>query len=80
MSMDKMKSRLNRIEGQVRGLQKMYDEKRDCVAIVQQILAVRQALGSVGKDMLTNEAVCCSREPNRNEDFDKILKSLFDLT
>ena len=75
-----MNSRLNRIEGQVRGLQKMYEEKRDCVEIVQQVIAVRQALGRVGKDMLTSEAACCSRDKNRQEDFDKILKSLFDLT
>lgn len=75
-----MKNRLNRIEGQVKGIQKMYEEKRDCVEIVQQVLAVRQALGRVGKDLLTSEALCCSREPSRKEDFDKILKSLFDFT
>lgn len=75
-----MKTRLNRIEGQIKGIQKMYDEKRDCVEIVQQVLAVRQALGRVGKDLLTTEAVCCSSEPSRKDDFSKILKSLFDFT
>ena len=78
--MDDMKSRLNRIEGQIKGIQKMYEEKRDCMEIVQQVLAVRQALGRVGKDFLTSEALCCSKEPDRQEDFDKMLKSLFDLT
>ena len=75
-----MKTRLNRIEGQIKGIQKMYEDKRDCVEIVQQVLAVRQALGRVGKDLLTNEAVCCSNEPSRKDDFNKILKSLFDFT
>jgi DNA-binding FrmR family transcriptional regulator len=78
--MDEMKTRLNRIEGQIKGIQKMYEEKRDCVEIVQQVLAVRQALGRVGKDLLTTEAVCCSSEPSRKDDFNKILKSLFDFS
>ncbi|MFC1654065.1 metal-sensitive transcriptional regulator [Patescibacteria group bacterium] len=77
--MDKMKSKLNRIEGQIKGIQKMYDEGRDCLDIVQQVIAARQALGRIGKDLLTNEAVACSREPKKQEDFDKVLKSLFDV-
>ncbi len=41
---DEMIARLRRIEGQVRGLQRMLDENRDCTEIAQQIGAVRSAL------------------------------------
>jgi len=40
--------RLRRIEGQVRGLQRMIEEKRDCEDILMQIIAVRAALDQVG--------------------------------
>lgn len=78
--MDKTKSKLNKIEGQIKGIQKMYDEGRGCLDVVQQIVAVRQALGSVGKDVLAGEAVACSRSENKKEEFDELIKKLFDLT
>jgi len=40
--------RLRRIEGQVRGLQKMIEEQRNCEDILTQIIAVRAALDQVG--------------------------------
>lgn len=44
--------RLRRIEGQVRGMQKMIDEERDCLDITQQISAIINALRRVQSDML----------------------------
>jgi DNA-binding FrmR family transcriptional regulator len=78
--MDKLTGRLNRVEGQVRGIKKMYLEGRDCLDIVQQVVAARQALGTIGKDLLTDEAVKCARSPRKQTDFDKMIKSLFDIT
>jgi DNA-binding FrmR family transcriptional regulator len=40
--------RLRRIEGQVRGLQRMIEESRDCEDIITQLVAVRAALDKVG--------------------------------
>ena len=40
--------RLRRIEGQVRGLQRMIEERRDCEEIITQLIAVRAALDKVG--------------------------------
>lgn len=76
--MDKTLSKLNRIEGQLQGIKKMYQEDRTCSDIVQQIIAVRSALASVGKDLLKGEASRCAKAKSQ-EDFDRILKSLFDL-
>lgn len=44
----KVMSRLKRIEGQVRGIQKMIDEDRYCVDILVQISAIQSALKNVG--------------------------------
>lgn len=46
--------RLRRIEGQIRGLQRMVTERRDCHDTITQLLAVRSALNQVGL-MLLND-------------------------
>lgn len=76
---DKVLARLKKIEGQIAGIIKMYGECRECSDIVTQIAAVRAALGSVGKELLTDEALECSREM-KHDKLDKLLKQLFDIT
>lgn len=49
---ERQQPRLSRIEGQVRGLQKMIDADRNCLDIVHQISAIINALRRVQKDML----------------------------
>ena len=51
--------RLNRIEGQVRGLAKMVDEDRYCIDIVTQISAVRAALRRVEEEILKDHVAHC---------------------
>jgi DNA-binding FrmR family transcriptional regulator len=51
--------RLNRIEGQVRGLAKMVDEDRYCIDIVTQISAVRSALRRVEEEILKDHVTHC---------------------
>ncbi|MCL6431511.1 MAG: metal-sensitive transcriptional regulator [Anaerolineae bacterium] len=41
-------TRLRRIEGQIRGLQRMIEERQDCDAVLTQLMAARAALDSVG--------------------------------
>lgn len=76
--MDKTLSKLKRVEGQISGIRKMYEEGRGCLEVVQQVIAVRSALAGVGRDILQGEAKACSRKESK-EDFDKVLKALFDL-
>lgn len=62
MPIDSQKSllqRLRRIEGQVRGLQKMVEEERYCAEILTQIASVEQALGAVSKELLRNHLRHC---------------------
>lgn len=73
---DQILTQLKRIRGQLDGLIAMYDNERTCVDIVRQVIAARNSLGRVARDLLTNEACKCSRE-RRAEDLDAILKEVF---
>ncbi len=73
---DKVSAHLNRIKGQVEGIAKMYHDGRDCIEIVQQVAAARNALGRVARDLLSGEASRCSRE-KRFTDLDTVLKEVF---
>jgi DNA-binding FrmR family transcriptional regulator len=55
----RVKARLNRIAGQVAGIQRMADEDRYCVDILTQIAAVRSALDALGVELLTNHLESC---------------------
>lgn len=51
--------RLNRIEGQVRGVKKMVEEERYCVDIITQVSAITAALNSFNKQLLSNHIHTC---------------------
>lgn len=78
--MDAVEARLKRIEGQIKGIRKMYKAGRDCMEIAQQIAAVRSALAGVGKKLLSGEAIRCARSQKETEKFAKMIKQLFALS
>ena len=51
--------RLNRIEGQIRGIRGMVEEERYCADILSQIAAAQQALRAVGRELLRNHLRHC---------------------
>lgn len=57
---DRNQKRLRRIEGQVRGLQKMVEEDRYCADILTQIASVHEALRSVGRELMRNHLKHCA--------------------
>lgn len=59
MTKEKNLQRLKRIEGQVRGLQKMIEEERYCADILVQISSVQQALRGVGKQVMQGHLEHC---------------------
>lgn len=59
--------RLNRIEGQVRGIKNMVESDRYCVDILTQVLAVQSALNAFNKLLLKNHIATCVAEDIRNE-------------
>ena len=60
-----LQRRLRRIEGQVRGIQKMLEEDRECRDVVTQIAAVTKAMEQVGFKMLASGLVSCLQDPDR---------------
>ena len=57
-----LKQRLHRIEGQVRGIERMVDEDRYCIDILTQVGAVRTALESLGLEILEDHVSHCVRD------------------
>lgn len=57
---DRNLKRLRRIEGQVRGLQKMVTEDRYCADVMTQITSVHEALRAVGRELMRNHLKHCA--------------------
>jgi DNA-binding FrmR family transcriptional regulator len=63
-----VQTRLRRIEGQVRGLQKMVEEERYCTDVITQITSVQEALRGVGRELLRNHLKHCASAAIRADD------------
>lgn len=57
--------RLRRIEGQVRGLQRMVEEDRYCADILMQVSSVHEALRGVGRELMRNHLKHCAASAMR---------------
>ncbi len=55
----KLEVRLNRIEGQIRGINKMISEDRDCMEILNQIVSCQSALKGVWKEVVRGHLQNC---------------------
>ncbi|ACV58147.1 metal-sensitive transcriptional regulator [Alicyclobacillus acidocaldarius] len=72
--------RLRRIEGQVRGLQKMIEEDRYCIDILVQISAIKSALHQVGLTILESHTRGCVADALANRDQgDEMVHELMDV-
>ena len=69
-----IRRRLRRIEGQVRGVQKMVAEGRECENVITQLVATRSAIDSVGALVLNNYMRLCFGDGP--EDRDEAVRSL----
>jgi DNA-binding FrmR family transcriptional regulator len=82
---DKLIKRLRRIEGQVRGVQTMLGEERDCREIMQQLSAVSSAVKSTSRSFFEDYAVLCLAEMGgetssaENGDNQQLLKEMVAL-
>jgi DNA-binding FrmR family transcriptional regulator len=74
LSKDALLKRLRRIEGQVRGVERMVGEDRYCIDIVTQVTAIQSALDKVALGLLADHASHCltvageSRRADRTEE------------
>jgi len=68
--------RLRRIEGQVRGIQKMIADDKNCVETLTQVSAVRAAINKVGSIILEKHSLVCIENVVSSEDREKALSDL----
>ena len=61
-------ARLNRIEGQVRGITRMVEDDRYCVDILTQVAAIKSALDGVAMQLLENHTHGCVARALRDGD------------
>jgi len=79
---DKIKilSRLKRIEGQIRGIQKMIIDERPCSDIMIQVTAIKSALNQVSKLILENHVNSWYKLTNNSEDYSQdMVSEMIDL-
>jgi len=75
--------RLRRIEGQIRGLQKMVEEDRYCADVLTQVSSVHEALRSVARELMRNHLKHCaasairSGEPKAEAMYDELVELMF---
>jgi DNA-binding FrmR family transcriptional regulator len=83
---DRNLKRLRRIEGQVRGLQRMVTEDRYCADILTQIASVHEALRSVGRELMRNHLKHCAAsaikagEAEAEAMYDELLELIYSRT
>ncbi len=75
-----MRQRLKKVAGQINGIDKMVDEGRYCVDIIQQVLAARAALNKVAMLILESHAKSCIvravKEERGEESIDELMQVL----
>lgn len=59
MIKNKILLRLRRVKGQIGAVERMWEEKRDCLAVVQQLTAATAALKKITELVLTDEVCSC---------------------
>lgn len=77
---EQLQARLNRIEGQVRGVSRMLGEQRPCIEVLQQLASVQAALRGVTKEVLRNYLERCATDAIRSGDtaiYDELMEAIY---
>ncbi len=74
---EKIAARISRIEGQLRGIRKMVEGDEECLDIITQVSAVREAVAMLGVELLKDD-FACKWEGKKKID-EAYLKTLFKL-
>ena len=72
----KLINRLKRLEGQVRGLQKMIDEERDCSEVLTLLSGIRSALNATGDLILESYIEECYGPSRDNNNADSLVRAV----
>lgn len=67
-------NRLRRLEGQIRGLQRMIEEEKNCVEVMTQLASAKSALDAAGDVVLETYVARCLTRADEPKDLAKLLK------
>lgn len=76
-SVEKVCNRIARIEGQLKGVRKMIDSHKECIDIITQITAIREAVSMLGIELLKTDFACKFEDGKKIDE--KYLKLLFKM-
>ncbi len=78
-TVEDVKRRLRRIEGQVRGVSKMLDDGRDCREIIQQLAAIRSAAQQASVQLARSYACQCLSEQRPEKSQEALIEELLNV-
>lgn len=76
--MEETETRINRIIGQLKGVQKMVKDKRECSEILQQISAIKKAIDSLSKEIVISD-ICRFIPKKEVEKVEKMVERAINL-
>lgn len=74
---EKVLNRIARIEGQLKGVRRMVEEKKECIDVITQITAIREAVSMLGIELLKDDFVC--KWEGKKKIDEAYLKTLFKM-
>lgn len=74
--MNNLNQRINRLIGQIEGIRRMVEKKRDCGEIVQQVLAAREALSKIGL-IVMKEGICRVGKKEDKKKLESLMEKAF---
>lgn len=76
---EELKKRLRRVEGQVRGVEKMLEDNRDCHEVMQQLAAIKAAVHQASLLVVRAYASQCLLEVHEGESQQEIIEDLINV-
>lgn len=73
-----VKSRINRIVGQLRGIEKMVGKRRECSEVLQQIAAIKKAIDSLSKEIVMSD-ICRFVPKNKTRQVERMVERAISL-
>ena len=77
--MEALSKRISRISGQLRGIQKMVEEKREGIDILQQISAVKKAINGLTKEIILMDLKSQELTPSQRKKLENIFERAINL-
>lgn len=77
--MEALSKRISRISGQLRGIQKMVEEKREGIDILQQISAVKKAINGLTKEIILMDLKSQDLTPSQRKKLENIFERAINL-